>query len=321
MMLIAAALAVASALPAAAQEDDDLDSLPMPTSHHVVRPSGKASPETPLPAPAPAAPPSAPKSDDVSTEKPAPSVKRVRHRHEPKKRRRHAKRERHHRRKAAPPAPPPPSPEEAIPEPPRHVVQGAAGAEAGEEAPATLPVGSGEARRPEAAQSGMDFDLLPQSQPTASAATDVEKRIKRRRTMLQVHQGFGIATAALMAGTVITGQLNYSDRFGGGGSSGRFELLHDGLEAATTVSFATAGLLALLAPVPFDREKEGVDTVTVHKWSMLVATIGMASEIPLGIYTVSREGYVNQGTMALTHLVVGYVTAAALATGATALFF
>ena len=80
--------------------------------------------------------------------------------------------------------------------------------------------------------------------------------------MLQLHQGFGIATAALMAATVVTGQLNYSDRFGGSGSSGNYEAWHGAFEATTALSFATAGLLAILTPTPFEHKSDGVDTVT-----------------------------------------------------------
>ncbi|MHB1845156.1 MAG: hypothetical protein ACYCWW_10015 [Deltaproteobacteria bacterium] len=171
------------------------------------------------------------------------------------------------------------------------------------------------------APSSMSFDLVKESSGSAAEAATVERKVKIRRSMLQVHQAFGIATTALMLATAVSGQLNYSDRFGGGGSSGQFEIWHSSLEAATVLTFATTGLLALLAPVPFEKKSGGIDSVTIHKWSMLVATIGMGSEIPLGIYTVSREGYVNQGTMALTHLIIGYVTTAALATGVAALFF
>jgi hypothetical protein len=183
---------------------------------------------------------------------------------------------------------------------------------------ATHEAGEGEARRP---SGDMDFDLLPQHTQSNEEATAIEGKIKTRRAMLQWHQAFGITTAVLMAGTVVTGQLNYSDRFGAGGSSGQYEAWHDTLEAATVVSFATAGLLAVLTPTPFEHKSDGVDTVTVHKWSMLIATIGMGAEVPLGIWTVTREGYTNQGTLALTHLIIGYVTAAALTTGASALFF
>jgi hypothetical protein len=228
------------------------------------------------------------------------------------------------------PAAPAPAQEEVAPEEHRPVRGPPSEAGTGDEdtEPATVEhahhrapaheAGEGEARRP---SGDMDFDLLPQHAQSNEEATEIEGKIKTRRAMLQWHQAFGITTAILMAGTVVTGQLNYSDRFGAGGSSGQYEAWHDTLEAATVVSFATAGLLAVLTPTPFEHKSDGVDTVTVHKWSMLIATIGMGAEVPLGIWTVTREGYTNQGTLALTHLIIGYVTAAALTTGASALFF
>jgi hypothetical protein len=54
---------------------------------------------------------------------------------------------------------------------------------------------------------------------------------------------------------------------------------------------------------------------------MLVATLGGVADAVLGILTVSREGYSNQAAFATAHLVVGYATAGALATGVTTLFF
>jgi hypothetical protein len=81
------------------------------------------------------------------------------------------------------------------------------------------------------------------------------------------------------------------------------------------LTFVTTGLLALLAPVPIEKKSSGFDSVTVHKWSMLVATLGYAAEIVLGIVTVSREGHLNQQSVAEAHLVTGYVTTAAVATG------
>ena len=139
--------------------------------------------------------------------------------------------------------------------------------------------------------------------------------------MLEWHQGLGIATAGLMVGTVILGQLSFSDKFGGNGNSGTYEIWHSGFEAATVVAFLSAGALAIFAPVPYEKKSSRVDTVTVHKYSMLIATIGMATEVPLGIVTVAREGYADQAALAVSHLIIGYITAAALGTGATALFF
>jgi len=168
----------------------------------------------------------------------------------------------------------------------------------------------------------MNFDLLP---PAPKESTAEQKKVaaafRTRRTMLLLHQGFGIATTALMLGTVITGQLNYSDKFAGSAQSGQYELWHDYFEAGTVLTFVTAGLLALLAPVPVAKHNEGIDTITIHKYSMLVATVGMAAEVILGILTVSREGYADQADYGTAHLVVGYSTAAALVTGVGALFF
>jgi hypothetical protein len=326
-------------------DDDDLDKIPTET-HHVVRPHDETAPapsedeEPSKPAPRPEPVHAAPPPEEAPAPRPAAHEREEeeapprssahakrdrRHKHAKKKKSRHHGKARHEEESSEQPASPPP---EAPPSEPRVLHANPAASEGGDEdAPPTVErsapaePGEGEARRPAESSGDMDFNLLPQKSQENDEATAIGRRIRVRRTMLQVHQGFGIATAALMAGTVITGQLNYSDRFGGGGSTGQYELWHDTFEAATVVSFATAGLLAVFAPTPFEHKSSGVDTVTVHKYSMLISTIGMAAEVPLGIWTVTREGYTNQGTLALTHLVIGYVTAAALTAGATALFF
>ncbi len=139
--------------------------------------------------------------------------------------------------------------------------------------------------------------------------------------MLQWHQALGIATTLLMVGTVITGQLDYTDRYGGGTSTGRYDIWHTSFEAGTVVGFTGDALLALFAPVPFPKQNQHFDTLMVHKIAMITAAAGFAAEVPLGIYTVAQEGHLNQGTFAAVHLIIGYVTAAAFATGVTALFF
>jgi hypothetical protein len=165
----------------------------------------------------------------------------------------------------------------------------------------------------------LDFNLLPDA-PAVPVDPELESRIRTRRTLLEIHQGLGIATVALLATTVVFGQLNYTDRFGGGPNLGTYSLWHSGFAAAATVTFAASGILALLAPVPLEKNGDG-PTITVHKWSMLVATVGFAAEIVLGIYAASREGYVNQASLAEAHLVLGYVTLGAVGVGTAALFF
>ena len=56
---------------------------------------------------------------------------------------------------------------------------------------------------------------------------------------------------------------------------------------------------AVLAPNPFEKPLR-LDTATVHKASMIVATAGMATQIVLGIVTASREGRVSQRDDVLT---------------------
>lgn len=191
--------------------------------------------------------------------------------------------------------------------------------------PGTVPAGNGETAAPAAtpgSPGSLDFDLLPSEPPKDTAQSlKLESEVRTRRSMLQWHQALGIATTLLMVGTVITGQLNFTDLYGGGTSTGRYEIWHTSFEAATVVGFTGDALLALFAPVPFPKHTHGVDTVLIHKIGMFTAAAGFAAEIPLGIYTVSQEGHINQGTFAWTHLIIGYVTAAAFATGVTALLF
>jgi len=201
-------------------------------------------------------------------------------------------------------------------EPTLAAAQPAASAGAGEAA-AAPPVAAAAAPA-----DSLDFDLLPKEAPQdARQELKLESEVKTRRSMLQWHQALGIATTVLMVGTVITGQLNYSDRYAGEPSSGRYEIWHTSFEAATVVGFTGDALLALFAPVPFPKHASGVDTVLIHKIAMFTAAAGFAAEIPLGIYTVAQEGHINQATFALTHLIIGYITAAAFATGVTALLF
>jgi hypothetical protein len=125
--------------------------------------------------------------------------------------------------------------------------------------------------------------------------------------------------AIALTNTVI-GQLNYSDRFANGPSTGRFELTHEITASATLLAFAATGLLALLAPTPIPKEG-GFDRLTVHKLAMGTAAVGMAAEVVLGLYTASREGYLNQPDFAAVHLAIGYLTFAALSLGIGVIVF
>ena len=70
------------------------------------------------------------------------------------------------------------------------------------------------------------------------------------------------------------------------------------------------GLLALLAPSPKTPRK--FDRVMVHRIAMFTAAAGMVTQAVLGIYTRERIGWLDQEQFATAHLVVGYMTLAAM---------
>jgi hypothetical protein len=163
----------------------------------------------------------------------------------------------------------------------------------------------------------LDFDLLgdaPPPPPTADLAA-----LHKRRTMLNVHQGLGFGLVGLQLATTVVGQLNYSDKFSGPNSN-QYRMPHALLSYATLAVFATNGALALLAPSGGERA-QGFDRATMHKVAMFTAAAGMLAQGIVGVTTSGREGYQNQQDLATIHLVIGYVTLAAVAAGVSALVF
>ena len=193
---------------------------------------------------------------------------------------------------------------------------GAFGAQADPAADAPL------AGAPAAPLPSLDFDLLdPPTAPMAPKPNPAfESSVRTRRTMLELHQALGFATWAAVATTVVLGQLQLHDRYGGGGDTGKFRIPHLAFAIGSSTLFAGTGLLAAFAPSPFER-REGLSTALLHKVMMYIATAGMAAQIILGIVTGLREGALDQRAFAATHQAVGYVTAGALTVGAVTLFF
>ncbi len=192
------------------------------------------------------------------------------------------------------------------------------------EFPAVLRLAAAEEKPKPSTQQGsgtapgsLDFDLLgaPPPQPHVD-----EGALRLRRGMLTAHQAVGFGLFSLQLATTIVGQLNYSDRFAGGPSTAKYQQTHAILAYATLATFAADGLLALLAPAPLKRS-EGFDRVTLHKVAMFTAAAGMAAQGVLGIVTREREGYLNQPDLAAAHLVIGYVTLAAVTVGVGAIVF
>ena len=159
-----------------------------------------------------------------------------------------------------------------------------------------------------------DFDLLPEEakpDPAAQArAAELEKRLARRRTLLQAHQLGGFLTLAGLTMTAVLGQLNYNDKYGGGGDTGNWYMLHRWTALSTSAVFVATGALAVFAPVPVEKKSQ-LDTATLHKIFMFSAAAGMAAEVVLGFYTAGKEGQLSQRDFALAHQLIGYGTLAA----------
>ncbi|WP_257462474.1 hypothetical protein [Archangium lipolyticum] len=172
-------------------------------------------------------------------------------------------------------------------------------------------------------ESDMDFDLLDSSASAeAPRAVDpaLERAIAQRRTMLTLHQGAGIAMAATLTATIVVGQLNLNDRYRGGGDTGRYKGWHTGLVIGSSALFAGTGLLGLLSPTPFKKELR-LDTITLHKVFMSLATAGMLSQVVLGLVTAQHEGKLSQVDLVTAHQVIGYATLGAVGAGMLMLTF
>jgi len=166
-----------------------------------------------------------------------------------------------------------------------------------------------------------DFDLLPpEKKLDPQAQKELEQKLALRRKMLQLHQLGGFLTLASVGTTTVLGQLNYADKYGGGGDTGRYYQWHKWAGITTAVIFAATASLSVFAPSPLEKRIR-FDTATVHKASMAVAAAGMLAQIILGPITASKEGQLSQRDWALAHQIVGYTTLVATATGAIVLTF
>lgn len=168
----------------------------------------------------------------------------------------------------------------------------------------------------------LDFDLLLPAPAGATAADPAfERLVERRRTMLKFHQGLGIATWTALAATTVVGQLHFDDRFRGGGDTGQYRTAHKALVYTTATLFTATGLLGLFAPEPYQKRPAGLDTATLHKVFMGVATAGMVAQVILGVTARSKAGTTQERDLAVAHQVIGYTTFGAMTAGAVVLFF
>jgi len=169
-----------------------------------------------------------------------------------------------------------------------------------------------------------DVDLLPKpaapDPAEAARLQELDRSLQQRRTMLQYHQLGGMLTVASLGATVIFGQLNYNDKYGGGGDTGQWANWHKYSAFLSAGIFAATGALAIFAPSPLPKPAR-LDTVMVHRIAMGVATAGLVTQIILGVVTAGKGGSASQKDFAMAHQIVGYTTFAATAVGFAVLTF
>jgi hypothetical protein len=147
---------------------------------------------------------------------------------------------------------------------------------------------------------------------------DIDRLVKRRRTLLTWHQGFGFATLGLLATTLVLGQLNYQDKFARDGDyTGRYNRAHFDLALTTSGAFAVTAALALFAPNPYPKPIK-LDAALLHKVSMGLAAACFLTQVILGPISVLKEGTLQQRPLAQAHLAIGYASFAFMATGTIA---
>lgn len=154
-------------------------------------------------------------------------------------------------------------------------------------------------------------------------SSEIEEKVHTRRWMLKTHQTLGIATWVLLAGTVVVGQFNYNQLYGGGGGSQKWQTPHRVLVLSTSVAFAATAAFALFAPTPYPKPLR-FDTGLVHRIAVIGATLGMLSEGVLGWVTTHQADSGNPqhlATMARVHQIIGYSTLGFLTIAGTVWLF
>ena len=131
--------------------------------------------------------------------------------------------------------------------------------------------------------------------------------------MLEIHQGLGLSTLALMSLTVILGELNYQDLYTTEGTgTGNYKSPHRYLAYTTAGLFSLTGSFALFAPEVYNVSHSGFDSAIFHKIAVSGAALGMFSQLYLGYTAVNQmDGEARQNRINL-HRKIGYATLACL---------
>ena len=145
-----------------------------------------------------------------------------------------------------------------------------------------------------------------------------------RRGMLTVHQIGGFVTLGLLVPTLVYGQRNlqnWNDAVLANKPFNReLNRTHIMWANLTFISYIVTAALAILSPPPLIRRNEG-STITTHKLLAWIHFVGMMAMPILGSLAAHAKTLDQANAMRTVHEIVGYSTAAALATAMIVITF
>jgi hypothetical protein len=163
------------------------------------------------------------------------------------------------------------------------------------------------------------------SPPVATEPTEAPAQAGSSTTKDDKNLDFNFFPAEGEAGSkdAAASDENAAEVYGGGGGSRKWQGPHAALVFGTTLTFAATGAFAIFAPQPYKKPLK-LDTGLVHRIAVSGATLGMLTELVLGVATKSRANAGNPRelrTLARTHQIIGYSTFGLLTVAATVWLF
>ncbi len=162
----------------------------------------------------------------------------------------------------------------------------------------------------------VDETALDKDRPrwVAEKLTKEEIAEKRREKLASAHQILGFTTLALLTATMVLGQINAVDFLSNRLSPQPMLWSHRVLSIATTATYLSTFILAMLMRRPpdedADKEYSGFDSSRWHKILAWIHGIGMSLLVLGGILNahIIPSNTIGKTIFTVSHLAIGYVT-------------
>ncbi|TNE44313.1 MAG: hypothetical protein EP343_31685 [Deltaproteobacteria bacterium] len=162
----------------------------------------------------------------------------------------------------------------------------------------------------------VDETALDRDRPrwVAEKLTKEEIAEKRREKLASAHQILGYTTLALLTATMVLGQINAVDFLSNRLSPQPMLWSHRVLSIATTATYLSTFILAMLMRRPPDEDAdsgyEGFDSSRWHKILAWIHGIGMSLLVLGGILNahIIPSNTIGKTIFTVSHLAIGYVT-------------